>query len=108
MPEFALPLSHLLDGGHDPLQGFREDSLHQFMGNPAFSFVGRPSVKILCSAVPEKDPAIQASEDDRIMSQIEQGRPFPQFLLCSLLVTDIGNYYADALPRVFDGHSTER
>ena len=60
------------------------------MRNPAERFFPCPSVEHLGAAVPERDHVAQVAHEHRVVSKIEQPRPFLQRLLAAFSLGDLG------------------
>ena len=74
LDQIALPVSGLADEPLDLLQRYRVLRLQQLTCRDAQRFRGREAVGALRSAVPEGDPPLGVSREDRVGGEVEQRR----------------------------------
>ena len=57
---------------HDLLEGFRQGGLQELVGDLADRLRGLPSVQLLRAAVPVGDRAVQVTDEDGVVREVEE------------------------------------
>ena len=75
------------DAEHDPLdlvERAREDRLQQLVRDFAERLVALPSVQLLGAAIPVGDRVVLATNEKRVVGEVEKAGLLPQYFLCAL------------------------